>query len=80
MYSTRYSCPILMKLEFSGQNFAKYSNIEFHQNPSSGSQVVPFGQTDGHDEAGSRFSQFCESAWKQNTTFRKQVAFETSFW
>jgi hypothetical protein len=22
------------------------------------------GQTDGHDEADSRFSQFCESTWK----------------
>ena len=34
----------------------------FHENPSSGSQVVPCGRTDGrterHDEAISRFSQF----------------------
>ena len=36
--------------------------MKFHQNPSSGSQAVPCGQTDGRDEANSRFSQFCERA------------------
>ena len=35
-----------MKLEFSGQLFEKYSNIKFHENPSSGAQVSPCGQTD----------------------------------
>ena len=29
-----YYCQILMKLEFSQQIFEKYSNIEFHSNPS----------------------------------------------
>jgi hypothetical protein len=29
-----------MKLEFSRQNFEKYSNIKFHKNPSSGNRVV----------------------------------------
>jgi len=37
----------LMKLEFSGQIFEKYSNIRFQENPSSGSRVVPCGLTDG---------------------------------
>jgi hypothetical protein len=36
----RYSCHVLMKLEFSRQNFEKYSNIKFHKNPSSGNRVV----------------------------------------
>jgi hypothetical protein len=36
-----------MKLEFSGQIFEKSSNIEFHENPPSGSRVIPCGQTDG---------------------------------
>jgi hypothetical protein len=49
-------------------DFFKYSHNEFHENPSSGSQVVPCGQTDGqrdgHDEADNRFSQFCERAQK----------------
>jgi hypothetical protein len=35
---TLYSCQILIKLEFCGQIFEKYSNIEFHENSSSGSQ------------------------------------------
>jgi len=36
-----------MELEFSQQFFEKYSNIKFHENPSSGSRVVPCGQRDG---------------------------------
>ena len=40
----------------------KYSNIEYRENPFSGSRVVPFGRTDRHDEANSRFSQFYERA------------------
>jgi tRNA U38,U39,U40 pseudouridine synthase TruA len=36
-----------MKLEFSRQILGKYSNIKFHENPSSGSRVVPCGRTDG---------------------------------
>jgi len=49
-----------MKLEFSRQIFEKYSNVKFHENPSSGSRAVPCGQRDRHDEANSRFSQVCE--------------------
>ena len=55
---TRYSCQITRKLEFSRQIFETHTNIKFHENPSSGSRVVPCGQTDRHDEAKSRFSQF----------------------
>ena len=43
--STRYSCQILIKLESARQIFAKSSNMKFHENPSSGSRAVPFGQT-----------------------------------
>jgi len=42
MSSTRYSCQTLIKLEFSRQIFATYPNIKFHENPSSGSRVVPY--------------------------------------
>jgi hypothetical protein len=67
MYSTRYSCQIVKKLDFYRQIFEKYSYIKFlHVNPSSWGRVVPRGQTDGrtdrHAEANSRFSQFCERA------------------
>jgi len=40
-------------------------NILFHFNserPSSGRRVVPQGQTEKHDDADSRFSQFCNRA------------------
>jgi hypothetical protein len=50
MYSTRYSCPILMKLEFSRQFFEKYANIKFLENPSSGSRVAPYGQKIGRTD------------------------------
>ena len=35
-----------MKLEFSRQIFGKSSNIKFNQNASSGSRLIPCGQTD----------------------------------
>jgi len=50
------SLQILKRLESSQQIFEKYSNIKFHDNPSSGSLVVP----DGNGVANSGFSQFCE--------------------
>jgi len=50
----------------SGHIFEKYSNIKFHENLFSESQVVPCGwidrQTDKHDDANSCFSQFCACA------------------
>jgi hypothetical protein len=48
--STRYSRPILIKIEFSRQVFEKSPNIKFHENPSSWSRVVPRGQTDGRTD------------------------------
>jgi hypothetical protein len=56
MQSTRYYGRILMKLEVSRQIFEKSSNLKFHKNPSSGSRVVPRGQTDMKLTV----SQFCE--------------------
>jgi len=49
-----------MKLEFSREIVEKYLNTKFHENPSSGSCVVPYGRMGKEDEADSRFSQFCE--------------------
>jgi hypothetical protein len=56
-----------MKTEFSRKIFEKSSNIKFHENPSSGSRVVPCGRADGHDETDSRFSQRCDRALKKPT-------------
>jgi len=36
-----------MEFDFSQNIFEKYSNIKFHENPSSGSQAVAFGQMEG---------------------------------
>ena len=47
MLSTRYSCHILIKLEFSQQIFRKSSNIKCKENSSSGSRVAPYGRKDG---------------------------------
>ena len=53
-----------MKLEFCQQIFQKYSNIKFHEYPSSGILVVANVdiRTDRHEDANSRFSKFCETA------------------
>ena len=40
------SCQIVMKLVFSQQTFEKFSNMKFHENPSSESRVVSCGRTD----------------------------------
>jgi hypothetical protein len=71
LWGTSYSCRILMKLELSQQVFEKYSNTNFHENSSTRSRVVICEptyrqtevETDRHDEADSRFSQFYELAW-----------------
>ena len=55
-------------------DFRIIPSIMFHENPSSGNWVVPWDrdrQTDRHDEANSRFSQFCESSsneWNNTST------------
>jgi len=53
-----------MKTEVSKQIFKKYSNIKFHENPSTGNRVVPSGWTDGdrHDKTSRCFSNSCERA------------------
>jgi hypothetical protein len=53
-----------MKLDFSRHGIEKYWNIKFHENPSSGRRVVPSGKADKHNEANSRFSQFCKRVYK----------------
>jgi len=55
-YSSGYSYRISIKLPFYGKTFEKYSNIKFHDNPSSGSRFVPCGRKqDRHGAANSLF-------------------------
>ena len=46
IYSTLYSCNILMKLEFYQNIIENSSNIKFNENPTSGNRVVPCGRAD----------------------------------
>jgi hypothetical protein len=48
--STHYSCHTLRKLELSQQIFKKFSNIKFHEDPSSESRVVPCRQMGGQTD------------------------------
>ena len=52
-----------MKLKFTWRIFEKKrKNLKFHENPSSGSRVVPCGQMAEHDEANGRLSLVWERA------------------
>jgi hypothetical protein len=50
LQSTRYSCQILIELDFSHQIFEKYSNIKFHVNPFSWSRIAPCGRAEGQTD------------------------------
>jgi len=65
MEITRYSCQILMKLEFSRQIFEKYSNIELHVYTSSGSWVVPCRWMERHDKAKAALCNFANAPKNQ---------------
>ena len=56
--SSRYSFQILTKLEFSQRIFEKFTNIGFHENPSSGRRNR---RKDKIDEANIRILHFSES-------------------
>jgi len=58
MKSTHYSFHILMNLELSLQILEKFSNYKISWKPSNESWVFPFGPTDRHGEASSRFSNY----------------------
>jgi len=65
-----------MTLEFSTQIFEKHSHTKFHESPSNGSRVVPFGQTGRqstrHDEANSVKMRTDENFRTDCITFREE--------
>jgi hypothetical protein len=49
------------------QIFEKYLNIKFHENPSSGSRLVPCGRTNGlPDKLRVAFRNFAEAPFKMS--------------
>ena len=57
------------RYDFREKKFEKHSNIIFYENPSSGSRVVPCGQTDRHDEANSRFRNFAKALTERKHSY-----------
>ena len=64
-----------MKHEFSGHIFEKNSNIKFDQNPSSGSRVVPYGRTVGHDKLTVAFRSGSRTVGVSSNTLAEGLAF-----
>jgi hypothetical protein len=67
MWSTRYSCKILMKLDFFFENFSKNTQMSYYIKirPVGAEMFRADGRTYGPtrlDDSSSLFSQFCESA------------------
>jgi hypothetical protein len=73
IYSTRYSCTILMKLEFCRQILEKYSNIKFYENPSSGSWVVPCRGMEGWMDGRTDMTKLIFAFRKFTNTLKRDV-------
>jgi hypothetical protein len=78
--STCYSCPILMKVEFSQQIFEKYSNIKFHENPSSENRVVPCGQIQRGKHSLFAMSRICLKIKENDTDGAYSIQPEMDRW
>jgi hypothetical protein len=73
-YQLSYPCPMLMKLEFS-RHILKNTQISNSMKlfPLGGMLFHADGTTDRHDEANSRFSQFCKHTFKQTACILQTV-------
>jgi hypothetical protein len=65
----KYSRPIFIKLEFSNQIFTKYSNIKFHENPSSGAQLFHADRETDMKKPTVAFHNFANTPKNQKVTF-----------
>jgi len=61
-----------MNLEFSKQIF-KNTHIKFHENPFSGSRVVPRVQTDRHTDMTELIASFCNFANAPNKKVQTEL-------
>jgi hypothetical protein len=57
MKSTHFSCPVLIKLQFSQQILKNPHTSNFRKIHPAGAKLF---HADRHDEANSHFAQFCE--------------------
>jgi hypothetical protein len=64
-WSTRYSCRILMRLEFCRRILEKRSHIKFHENLPSAIRVVPCARTDRQTWWSQTLSQCRERDYEQ---------------
>jgi hypothetical protein len=86
MKSIRYSCQILLKLEFSRQIFEKYTNMKFNENPSIVTPVVPCRPTDRWTNRGTKWlsllslSAILRKRLKIVLQVSKKTAWNMSFW
>jgi hypothetical protein len=68
MWSARYSCQILMNMNFLYRFSEKYAKIKFDQNPFNGTKVVLCGRTVGqtdNDETNRLFRNFAKTPSKR---------------
>jgi hypothetical protein len=81
MYSTLYSCQVLINLYFSRKLFEKYPNTKCNANRFIGGWVVACGPSDGrtYDEANSRSFSFLRTYYTNIKIVPKRIArFEIS--
>ena len=67
----------IMEVEFMPSSFK--CDTKFNWSPSSRNRVIPCGLTDGHDNANSRFSQFCERAYRGKEHLHSVLVAELMF-
>jgi len=61
------------KPQFSQQIFEKYSNVKFHESPSSESRFVSCGRTERYDEVNSRYRNFVNVVKTERTVNKKMI-------
>jgi hypothetical protein len=67
------------KFEFSGQIFENYSNIKFHENPSSGNRVAPCWRMDSYEEGNCiLLGYYAASVGNSLPTFRGNLSVSNS--
>ena len=72
----RYSCWILIKVEFSEQIFVKYSGIKLHENPSSLKSKCSL-RTDGQSEG--RTDRLTDKQAERKTEMTKLISVLVAF-